>query len=83
MHDVAEGVAHFTIFPVLKHFHKDNPFFLPTLNQRMYMFGWTKADGNNESCSITKERLDANKLHMTAFCEIFGLVRGPPGQREG
>ena len=37
MHDITEGVAHYTMIPALKHFHKKDSLFLECLNIRMYI----------------------------------------------
>lgn len=45
-HDLIEGVAHYTMIPVLKHFYALNSNFIPTLNNRLYCMD-LGIDGDN------------------------------------
>lgn len=80
MHDGPEGIAHYTMIPILKHLLELDPLSLETLNSRMYMFDYGQ-DANNKPPSVTRENLDKKKLKMTAsettvFVRYFGLLVG-------
>lgn len=80
MHDGPEGIAHYTMIPILKHLLDLDPLSLETLNCRMYMFDYG-CDVNNKPPSVTRENLDKKKLKMTAsemtvFVRYFGLFVG-------
>lgn len=45
-HDVIEGVSHYTMLPVLRHFNSLNKMFIPTLNSRLYCMD-LGVDGDN------------------------------------
>lgn len=77
-HDVIEGVAHYTMLPVLRHFHKMNSAFLTTLNNRMYCID-LGIDNDNRPPLINVDRLSKDKLKMTGaemytFVRIFGVL---------
>lgn len=81
MHDCLEGVGHYSILPILKHFFQLDPLFLEMLNYRMYMFDYGSHDGLNKPPCITPEILNKNKLKMTAsemilFVRLFGIFVG-------
>lgn len=80
MHDGPEGIAHYTMIPILKHLLDLDPLALETLNCRMYMFDYGH-DVNNKPPSVTRENLNKKKLkmtasEMTAFVRYFGLFVG-------
>ncbi|XP_034253504.1 uncharacterized protein LOC117652584 [Thrips palmi] len=77
-HDVIEGVAHYTMLPVLRHFHAINKNFLPTLNNRMYCID-LGIDSDNRPPLINADRQSKDKLKMTGaemytFIRIFGVL---------
>ncbi|RVE41093.1 hypothetical protein evm_014258 [Chilo suppressalis] len=80
MHDGPEGVAHYTMIPILNHLLDLDPLSLETLKCRMYMFDYDQ-DVNNRPPSVTRENLNKKKLKMTAsemtvFVRYFGLFVG-------
>lgn len=81
MHDCLEGIGHYSMIAILKHFFRLDPLFLEMLNNRMYMFDYGSYDGLNKPPCITPEILDKNKLKMTAsemilFVRLFGIFIG-------
>ncbi|KAK3916202.1 Sex-determining transformer protein 1 [Frankliniella fusca] len=77
-HDIIEGVAHYTMLPVLRHFNSLNKMFIPTLNSRMYCMD-LGVDGDNRPPLICVDRLKCDKLKMTGsemytFVRIFGVL---------
>ena len=79
-HDLNEGVCHYTMLPVLKHFHSKDDNFIQLLNLRMYTFDFG-IDNDNRPPSITVDRLDAKKLKLTGaematFVRLFGVLVG-------
>jgi len=73
-HDLLEGACHYSLKPILKHFHDKEKYFLENLNDRMYLFNFLK-DSDNEPPSILPEWLEGhNKLKMTG-AEMFTFVR--------
>ena len=79
-HDLHEGVAHYTMLSVLRHFHKVDRTFIETLNLRMYMFDYG-IDSDNKPVSISVDRLTCDKLKLTGaemfvFVKLFGVFMG-------
>ncbi|KAK3928327.1 Adenylate kinase 9 [Frankliniella fusca] len=77
-HDVIEGVAHYTMLTVLRHFNSLNSMFVPTLNSRMYCID-LGIDCDNRPPLICIDKLQKNKLkmsgsEMTTFVRIFGVL---------
>ena len=82
-HDMTEGEAHYTMVPVLVHFHRLNNMFIPTLNSRLYALD-LGIDNDNRPPGINFDRLlkkkdKTKKLKMTGsemytFVRIFGVL---------
>ncbi|KAJ1525813.1 hypothetical protein ONE63_009016 [Megalurothrips usitatus] len=78
-HDLTEGVAHYTMLSVLKHFHGLNSMFINTLNNRMYCLD-LGVDSDNRPPLINLDRLvNKDKLKMTGaemhtFIRLFGVL---------
>lgn len=81
MHDCLEGVGHYSMIVILRHFFQLDPLFLQILNYRMYMFDYGSDNGINKPPCITPEILGKSKLKMTAsemmlFVRLFGIFVG-------
>lgn len=81
MHDCLEGVAHYSMIAILKHFLQLDRLFLEMLNCRMSMFNYGPYDSLNKPPIIIPETLEKNKLKMTAsemilFVRLFGIFVG-------
>ena len=78
-HDVTEGTAHYSMVPILKHFHALNVMFIPTLNNRLYSVD-LGVDNDNRPPLINLDRLlNNNKFKMTGaemntFVRVFGVL---------
>ncbi|XP_034255474.1 uncharacterized protein LOC117653729 [Thrips palmi] len=78
-HDFIEGIAHYTMVPVSKHFHQLNNMFISTLNTRLYALD-LGIDGDNRPPLInldrllSKDKLKMTGSEMTLFIRIFGLI---------
>ena len=79
-HDVAEGVCHYTMIPVINHLRQVNNVFLDVLNQRLYLFNYGP-DSDNIPPTISEDSLKKTKLKMTGaemitFVRFFGILVG-------
>jgi len=79
-HDINEGIDHYSMSAILKHFHIGNKLFLENLNDRMYFFDF-QADSDNKPPSILPEHLENKKLKMTGaemstFVRLLGGIIG-------
>jgi len=78
-HDLIEGMAHYIMVPVLRHFNNINPMFLTTLNGRLYSYSYG-IDNDNRPPLINKDKLySKDKLKMTGaemylFIRVFGVL---------
>lgn len=78
-HDITEGVAHYTMVAVLRHFDEQNECFLNILNGRLYSFDYG-VDNDNRPPLINVEKLRSkSKLKMTGaemclFVRVFGIL---------
>ena len=82
-HDLIEGVAHYSMVPILIHFHRLNSMFIPTLNSRLYALD-LGIDSDNRPPGINMDRLlkkpdKDQKLKMTGsemytFIRVFGVL---------
>ncbi|KAK3916196.1 Spermatogenesis-associated protein 7-like protein [Frankliniella fusca] len=73
-HDLSEGVAHYSMVAILKHFHRLNDMFIPTLNSRLYALD-LGIDNDNRPPGISTDRLlTKSKLKMTG-AEMYMIVR--------
>lgn len=78
-HDLIEGVAHYTMIPVLKHFHRLNDSFISTLNNRLYCMDLGVDSDNrppliNLDILLNKSKLKMTGAEMTTFIRIFGIL---------
>jgi hypothetical protein len=78
-HDLTEGVAHYTMVPVLRHFDSINAMFLNTLNGRLYSFNYGIDNDNrppliNRDKLYSKEKLKMTGAEMHLFVRIFGVL---------
>ncbi|XP_011858483.1 PREDICTED: uncharacterized protein LOC105556038 [Vollenhovia emeryi] len=81
MHDCLEGIGHYSMIPILKHFSQLDPLFIETLNCRINMFDYGPYDSLNKPRCITLEMLEKSKLKMTAnemsvLVRLFGIFIG-------
>ncbi|KAK5638762.1 hypothetical protein RI129_013057 [Pyrocoelia pectoralis] len=82
MHDLFEGVCHYDISQILRHFiEKDKLFSLDILNSRKQLFDYGKTEIGNISPPIKINHLTNLKLHMSAremwtFCHFLPLIIG-------
>lgn len=78
-HDLSEGVAHYTMVPVLRHFDELNDQFISTLNGRLYSYDYG-VDNDNRPPLINRDKLrSSNSLKMTGaemnlFVRVFGVL---------
>ncbi|KAJ1518948.1 hypothetical protein ONE63_011436 [Megalurothrips usitatus] len=78
-HDLVEGVAHYTVIPVLRHFHTLNNMFINTLNDRLYCLDLGVDSDNrppliNLDILLKKEKLKMTGAEMITFIRIFGVL---------
>ncbi|XP_034245704.1 uncharacterized protein LOC117647841 [Thrips palmi] len=77
-HDLIEGVAHYSMVPILIHFHRLNSLFIPTLNSRLYALDLGIDDDNRPSGTnmdrLLKDPHKEKKLKMTVS-EMYTIIR--------
>lgn len=81
MHDIYEGIWHYDMCEIILRFINEGYISLDKLNQLKTDFEYGEIEAGNKSPPITKERLEAQKLLMSAsemqcFVQHFGLMVG-------
>lgn len=74
MHDGPEGMCHYVLIRVLKHFVDCNYLDTDTLNSRMFYFDYGPSDSSNKPPCIAEDFHTKSKIKCTAR-EMLSLVR--------
>jgi len=80
MHDILEGIAHYDMIPIMKHFIEIGDFSLSDLNNSVQMFNYGPGV-ENKPPYIANDFAIKRKLKMTAsemftFCRLFSVIIG-------
>ncbi|XP_039305725.1 uncharacterized protein LOC105204954 isoform X1 [Solenopsis invicta] len=80
MHDIAEGIAHYDMIPIINNFINIGDFNLAGLNYSLQMFDYGLDAQNKQPCIAddfaTKSKLKMTASEMLTFCRLFGIITG-------